>query len=150
MEWTCVSPDQKKAVGFLMQKTVAPNTQFEYYKAKGLCPDTQYHFYNRRLQFNVKDFGDLVNTVSPIHIRQDSIAHHLVAKFVKMESEQEDYNVYGDALMYSVVRLKQGFGATGYNEEVRFFPDFASRMYFMEAVPEAPEEKIFLENEKKS
>ena len=150
MEWTCVSPDQKKAVGFLMQKTVAPNTQFEYYKAKGLCPDTQYHFYNRRLQFNVKDFGDLVNTVSPIHIRQDSIAHHLVAKFVKMESEQEDYNVYGDALMYSGVRLKQGFGATGYNEEVRFFPDFASRMYFMEAVPEAPEEKIFLENEKKS
>ena len=67
-----------------------------------------------------------------------------------MESEQEDYNVYGDALMYSGVRLKQGFGATGYNEEVRFFPDFASRMYFMEAVSEAPEEKIFLENEKKS
>lgn len=30
-------------------------------------------------------------------------------------------------------KLKQAFGGTGYNEEVRHFPDFASRMYFMEA-----------------
>lgn len=133
MEWTCVSQDRKKAVGFLLQKLVTPNTQFAYYKAKGLAPDILYHFYNRSLQYNVKEFGDLVNTVAPVHIRQDSLLHNVVAKFVKMDGEEEDYLVYGDTLMYGGIKLKQSFGGTGYDKEMRFFPDFASRMYFMEA-----------------
>ena len=132
-EWTCVSKDQKKAVGFVMQKLVSPNTQFEYYKARGLAPDFKYHFYNRALKYNVKEFGDLVNTVSPVHIKQDSLVHNLVAKFVKMDGEIEDCCAYGDTLMYSGVKLKQAFGGTGYNDEVRYFQDFASRVYFMEA-----------------
>ena len=69
-----------KAVGFLMQKLVSPNTQFEYYRPNGLNPEARYHFYNRSLKYNVKEFGDLVNTVAPVHIRQDSVAHNLIAK----------------------------------------------------------------------
>ncbi|MCM1253320.1 MAG: alpha-galactosidase [Clostridium sp.] len=133
MEWTCVSQDKKKAVGFVMQKLVIPNTQFEYYRAKGLAPELKYHFYNRSLKYNVKEFGDLVNTVSPVHIKKDSLVHGVVAKFVKMDGETEDCYAYGDTLMYGGVRLKQAFGATGYSDEVRHFPDFASRLYFMEA-----------------
>ena len=132
MEWTCVSEDGESAVGFLMQKLVAPNTQFHYYRAKGLNPEARYHFYNRELKYNVKNFGDLVNTVSPVHIKQDSIAHNLVAKFVKMDGEREDMHVYGDTLMYNGVRLKQSFGGTGYSDEVRYYQDFGARMYFME------------------
>ena len=133
-EWTCVSKDQKKAVGFLMQKLVSPNTQFEAYHAKGLNPEAEYHFYNRSLKYNVKEFGDLINTVAPVHIRQDSLAHNLIAMVKKMDGEQEDFCAYGDTLMYAGVKLKQAFGGTGYNEQVRHFPDFASRMYFMEQV----------------
>lgn len=133
MEWTCVSPDGKQAVGFLMQKLVRPNTQFQYYKPKGLIEDCQYHFYNRQLKYNIKDFGDLVNTVAPIHIKQDSLVHNVVAKFVKMDGETEDFYGYGDALMYGGVQLKQAFGGTGYNQQVRYFQDFSSRIYFMEA-----------------
>ena len=131
-EWTCVSEDREKAVGFLMQKLVSPNTQFEYYRPNGLNPEARYHFYNRSLKYNVKEFGDLVNTVAPVHIRQDSVAHNLIAKFVKMDGEAEGFCAYGDALMYAGVKLKQAFGGTGYNEQIRHFPDFASRMYFME------------------
>lgn len=133
-EWTCISKDQKKAVGFLMQKLVSPNTQFEAYHAKGLNPEGEYHFYNRSLKYNVKEFGDLINTVAPVHIRQDSLAHNLIAMVKKMDGEQEDFCAYGDTLMYAGVKLKQAFGGTGYNEQVRHFPDFASRMYFMEQV----------------
>lgn len=136
MEWTVVSKDKTKAVGLLMQKLVVPNTLFGYYQARGLAPEIKYHFYNRILKYNVKEFGDLVNTVSPIHIRQDSAAHNLVAKFVKMDGETEDCIVAGDVLMYHGVKLKQAFAATGYNEEVRYFPDFGSRMYFMEKLSE--------------
>ncbi|NLZ80862.1 MAG: alpha-galactosidase [Clostridiales bacterium] len=131
-EWTCVSKDKKKAVGLIMQKLVEPNTQFEYYKARGLESDLNYHFYNRTLKYNVKEFGDLVNTVSPFHIKQDSLIHNVVAKFVKVDGETEDYYVYGDTLMYNGVKLKQSFGGTGYNDEVRYFQDFGSRVYFME------------------
>ncbi|MBD5525488.1 MAG: alpha-galactosidase [Lachnospiraceae bacterium] len=131
-EWTCVSEDRSKAVGFLLQKLVAPNTQYAFYKAKGLDPEQKYHFYNRTLEYDVREFGDLVNTVSPIHIKQDSLLHRAVARFVKMDGETEDLYAYGNALMYGGVRLKQAFGGTGYSDEVRHFPDFASRIYFME------------------
>ena len=133
MEWTCVSQDGKKAVGMIMQKLVVPNSRFQYYKAKGLNPELKYHFYNRQLKYNVKEFGDLVNTVAPIHVKQDSLLHNVIAKFVKMDGEKEDLYAYGDTLMYGGVRLKQGFAGTGYDDQVRFYQDFGSRMYFMEA-----------------
>lgn len=133
MEWTCVSKDKKQAVGMLFQKTVVPNNHFAYYQAKGLDEETCYHFYNRSLKYNIKEFGDLVNAVAPIHIKQDSLMQDIIAKFVKMDGETEDCYVYGDALMYHGVKLKQAFAATGYNEEVRHFQDFGSRLYFMES-----------------
>lgn len=133
MEWTCVAPDRQRAVGMLLQKLVIPNNPYAYYRAKGLKEEACYRFYNRSLKYNMKDFGDLVNTVSPVHIRQDSLAHNLLAKFVKMDGETEDCMVYGDELMYHGVKLKQAFTATGYSNEVRFYQDFGSRLYFMEA-----------------
>ncbi len=132
-EWTCVSPDRKKAVGMLLQKLVVPNWQHAQYYAKGLDPKVCYHFTGRPLKHNVKEFGDLVNTVAPVHIKQDSLVHNVVARFVKMEGEVEDCYAYGDTLMYAGVRLTQAFAAVGYNAETRHFPDFASRLYFMEA-----------------
>ena len=49
-----------------------------------------------------------------------------------MNGEREDYHVFGDTLMYCGVRLKQAFCATGLNDEVRYFPDFGARLYFMD------------------
>lgn len=132
-EWTCVSHDKKRAIGFIMQKLAEPNTQFAYYRACGLLPDCRYHFCNRELKYNIKNFGDLINTVSPVHIKPDSFLHNAAAHFIKMDGEKEDVYMYGDALMYAGVRLSPAYGGTGYNSEVRFFPDFASRIYFMES-----------------
>ena len=42
----------------------------DWYRPVGLLPDVKYHFYGRNIKYNLKDFGDLVNTVSPIHIKQ--------------------------------------------------------------------------------
>lgn len=136
MIWNCVSEDRSKAVGITLQKLVVPNSPYLEYHAAGLKEDALYHFYNRELKYNVKGFGDLVNTVAPIHIKQDSLVHDLVAKFVKMDGEKEDLLAYGDELMYAGVKCKQGFAGTGYNEQVRFYQDFASRMYFCEEVNE--------------
>ena len=134
MEWCVVSPDKTKAVGMLFQKLAVPNAPSHCFMAKGLEEERLYHFYNRNLKYSVKDFGDLINMVSPVHIRQESVIHNLVAKFVKMDGETEDYLAYGDQLMYHGIKLKQAFAATGYNAEVRFYQDFASGLYFMESV----------------
>jgi alpha-galactosidase len=133
-EWTCVSENRKKAVGFLMQKLIVPNQTYEDYHARGLDEELLYHFYNRKLPVNVKEFGGLINAVSPVHVKQDSLTHNILAKFVKMETETEDCEAYGDTLMYHGVKLHQAFPAGGYNDQVRYFPDFASRLYFMENI----------------
>lgn len=131
-EWTCVSPDKTKAVGMIMQELVTPNHSFEQFIAKGLDEEKRYSFSNRSLRYNIKNFGDLVNTASPVHVKPDSLLHNVIAKFVTMPGETESYISSGGVLMHSGVKLKQAFAATGYDENVRYFQDFASRMYFME------------------
>ncbi|MBQ8236719.1 MAG: alpha-galactosidase [Oscillospiraceae bacterium] len=133
-EWTCVSPDRKKAVGMILQVLVTPNTAFETYQPKGLDPGAKYRFTNLQLEFNLKEFGSLVNQVSPIHIRQNSLLHNAASALIKMKGEREDCVATGEMLMNGSVKLKQGFAATGYAEDIRFFKDFASRMYFMEEI----------------
>ena len=98
----------------------------------GLDDNTKYHFFGRKLEYNVKGFGDLVNTVAPVHIKQDGVIHNVIAKFVKMPGETEDHIAYGDTLNANGVKLMQSFVGTGYNEEVRYFPDFGARLYFVE------------------
>ncbi len=85
-------------------------------------------------KINIKEFGDLINNVAPIHVKQDSFIHNVAAKFVKMDSAGEHYQMYGDELMYAGVKLKQGFSGTGYNENVRFFQDFSSELFCMESI----------------
>lgn len=130
-EWTCVSQDKSKAVGLVLQKLVEPNTTYEQFTPKGLDENKKYRFYNIEKKRNVKMFGDLVNAIAPIHIKNDSILHNVIDKVVKMPGEVEDYTAYGDVLM-SGVKLKSAFCGTGYDENTRFFKDFESRLYFME------------------
>ena len=134
-EWTCVSEDGKRAVGMILQLLSEPNSPFAQYFPKGLLADERYHFYNFERKVRIKPFGDLVNMISPIHIKQDSLLHNIVDRFVKMPGEVEDHVTSGGVLM-SGVKLKGAFAGTGYDENTRFFSDFSSRMYFMEVEPE--------------
>ena len=133
-EWMCISDDKKRAVGLLMQELTQPNTQSCRFFAKGLDPERTYHFYNISGKVDIKLFGSLVNTMAPVHVKQDGVLHNLIARFVKMGGEIEDYTAKGSVMMNAGVALKQQFSGTGLNEQVRVFPDFSSRMYFIEAV----------------
>ena len=136
MEWTVVSRDRKRAVGLMMQKLSLPNLPEQYYLPKGLDPERKYHFTNIQEKHNIKVFGSLVNTVAPVHIKQDSIAHELVSRFMKVDGEEEKVVAYGDAMMAAGIRLHPAFAGTGMDENVRLFRDFYARMYFMEDVDE--------------
>lgn len=104
-EWTVVSPDQKQAMGLLVQQLTEPNTQFNNYYPKGLDPNALYHFAN----ISSKDSALCEN------------------------EEQEDLTAFGDALMYAGVKLKAACpSAFIKSDDMRIFPDFASRLYVME------------------
>ncbi len=131
--WNVVSKDKQRAAGCMLQKLVRANLQYAEFKAGGLDEETLYRFYSLERKINVKEFGDLVNTVAPVHIKQDSLVHNLAARFIKMDSATEERTMYGDALMYAGVKLHPAFGGTGYNDRVRFYQDFSSQMFYMEA-----------------
>ena len=130
-QWIVVSKDKTQAVGMVMQELSLPNTPLEIFRAKGLDPEKNYRFYNLSGKLNVKLFGSLVNVFSPFHIKQDSLAHSVVARFVNMNTEKEEHFTSGAALMNAGVKLKPTFCGNGVNENVRVFPDFSSRMYYL-------------------
>ena len=132
-QWICVSADKTKAVGLVMQELTVPNMQYLCFKAAGLDEEKSYHFYSYPENLDLKQFGSLINSVLPVHIRQDSMVHNAIVKAVKMEGEHEDVTVSGSVLMNSGITLKPAFCGTGFNDNVRVFPDFSARMYFMEA-----------------
>ena len=132
-EWVCVSNDKTRAVGMMLQELVQPNTQAERFFARGLDPEKTYRFYNILQRVDIKQFGSLVNTIAPFHVKQDSMVHNMIAKAVNMKGEAEDAVASGMVLMSTGVALKPAFSGTGFNENVRVFPDFSLRMYFVES-----------------
>ncbi len=132
--WCCVSEDKKRAVGLTLRTLMIPNDPDQIFFARGLDEGLTYHFSNVPRPVDVKRFGTLVNAIAPFHIKQDSLIHDVVARVVRMPGEQEEVTASGALLMHAGVKLKQSFAATGYDERVRFYPDFFSRLYFMETV----------------
>ncbi len=135
-EWTVVSPDQKQAVGMMIQETVKPNTSHNIFRPRGLAADKLYRFTNRVLAHDLHRFGDLINAVAPIHIKKDSLLHNTIAKFMKMDGEVEDTTLPGSVLCRAGVELAQSFAGTGYNANTRLYQDFDARLYFMAEVTE--------------
>lgn len=133
-QWMVVSKDAKKAVTVVWTDRVVPNSFYKKIRTAGLLEDTYYHVYNVQLKINLKEFGDLINQVAPVHIKKDSFVHNTISRFYQMKGEVEDYIVTGQTLNNAGIKLTQAFGGTGYNDDTRLFKDYASRMYFIEAV----------------
>lgn len=143
VKWIAAAPEQDRAVGMMVQDLTVPNSGYAFFRTKGLSDEKAYRFTNRALKYNIHRFGDLINTIAPVHIKKDSLVHNAIAKFVKLDGEKEDYTVSGSLLNHAGIKLSQGFGGVGYGENTRLYQDFDSRMYFMEAVDsmeERPEE----------
>ncbi len=139
-KWICVSKDRKKAVGLLLQEMMTPNMQQERFTPKGLDSEMTYRMYSRPVRLDIKQFGNMINIVSPVHIRQDSAVHNLIANAVTLKGESEEMTATGSVFMEAGAALSQGFSGTGFNDKVRVFPDFASRVYFFEAQDDAATE----------
>lgn len=133
-QWLCVSPDKSMAIGLHLQKEVVPNLPHAVFRTRGLDEEAYYRFTNRQQIFNIKEFGGLINMISPIHIKQDSLIHNVIAVVKKMPGEVEDCKASGSVFNHAGVKLKPSFAGTGYNENTRLQKDFSSRMYLWERI----------------
>lgn len=132
--WMVVDNIKSRAVYITWNELCKPNVFCRIMKTVGLDCEKEYHVYNIPMKHNLKEFGDLVNMVAPVHVKKDSLVHNALAKFVKMDGETEDYILPGSVLNNAGIKLSQAFGGTGYDNSTRLFQDFASRMYFIEEI----------------
>ena len=78
--------------------------------------------------------GDLVNTMAPIHVKQDSMVHDVISKFVKLDGEIEDVTVSGSLLNHAGIVLNDGYAGTGFNSNTAIYQDYDARIFFIEEV----------------
>ena len=132
--WNIVSADRSTCVAMMFRRLAIPNDQRGLLKVYGLEQDKKYRFYSIPFKLDIRLFGDLINTISPVHVKNGSTMHDFISRFVKLDGEHEDMVVYGDVLCEAGVELSPAFSSTGFNERTRVFPDFASRLYFAERI----------------
>ena len=130
--WNVVSADGIRSAAMVFQPLARANDQRGNIRLFGLDSNAKYHFYNREFKIDIRLFGDLINMIAPIHVRNGSAVHDIISRLVKLDGEKEDFVAYGDALESAGVMLSPKFSSTGFNERTRVFPDFASRLYFAE------------------
>ena len=115
---------------------MTPHYGHHMLKTRGLKEDTGYHFYNVPVKHDLHRFGELINMIAPIHIKQDSLLHDTLAKFIKMDGAKEDVTVSGSLLNKAGVRLAQTFAGTGYNAGTEVYQDYDAAIYYIEEIEE--------------
>lgn len=131
--WTVVSPDRKEAAFVVAEKRVRPGNPHLYCFPRGLDEDRLYHIRNVPGSIDIHAFGDLINAAGlPVHVRQNSLLHETISRFVKIPYENEDRILYGNAIMYAGIGLTDGYCGCGI-ENLRIMTDNDSRIYFIDA-----------------
>lgn len=134
IKWCIVSPDKSKAAGITLQGQALSNYAHHSFRTKGLAEDKRYHFYNRELRYDIHRMGDLINTMAPVHVKQDSLLHDAISRFIRLDGEKEDKTVSGAVLNRCGVPLAQSYAGTGFGQNTAIYQDYDARMYFMEAI----------------
>ena len=71
--------------------------------------------------------GDLINTVSPIPVKQDSLLHGALSHLVQLDGEKEDH-----ILNKAGIPLASGYQGTGFEGNTAFYQDYDARIFLIE------------------
>lgn len=112
---------------------------FDIVRLKLLDDDGLYSMENLPDGINVRDFGRLINHLSPIKINPNGFLLNEAGKHYRLPSCRESYLAYG-SMLKSGIKLKQRFTGTGYNEDIRLLSDFGSELFVIDKVKEGENE----------
>ena len=131
-----VSPDSAEAAGvhFALLNKANPGQAPLY--ARGLAPEQTYCLTSHPVQTSIKDFGSLVNMMSPVRIRSGSLMETVADRFVKLPPDQLTLTASGAAFCRGGFYPVQSFGGTGLADGTRVMKDFDSRLYLWKKAEE--------------
>ena len=132
-KWQALSKDKKSSViGHfnVLQMSHAPETILN---ANGLLDEQKYKIDLVALDHNIKEFGGLVNMLTPFHMNPNGWLVNLLSKKMTIPYEKEAYVTYGSALNNKGIILNPEWSASGLNDGVRVLEDFGSRLYLVKA-----------------
>ena len=134
--WVTVSKDKTQAILMQFQITAKASESVRHIRFKGLDREKDYRLSSLSFEHDIRLYGDLVNTVSPIHVKQDSFLHNTIARFVHMKENGEDIVMSGDDLMNAGVYLNPAYVGTGLSDDTATIGDYGARMYLLESIEE--------------
>lgn len=129
--WVVVAPNGKQAIAGLFQGSARVGLGQDVITVPGLDHDALYDIQGRPQYINVKAFGNLVNRVLPVKIRGDGVIHTVLSSHYMFRMATEEYSANGDLLGSCGIKLLPQFSGTGYNDSVRIFSDYGSRLYLL-------------------
>ena len=127
--WIALEEDKSQAVLMYYQDKQIPHPNDDILKTSKLSEDTYYKVSARKQKINIKSFGNLINHVTPIEIKNDGVIQHFISKVYSHETEGEEFFAYGDLLNEAGFMPKEQFSGCGFNENIRIMGDYSSRIY---------------------
>lgn len=128
-QFMTVSEDGKEGLACYYEQQSLPNYTYKHLRTAGLDADRMYTMTNRELTYNIKMMGDLINTVTPVHVRPGSVAQEAISRFAKLNGERESVKAPGSVFNLAGVNLAPGFAGTGYNDQTALWGEHGSRLY---------------------
>lgn len=128
-QFMTVAQDGSDAAACYYEGQVIPNYTYKHLRTKGLDENAVYVLEGRNLQYSVKIMGDLINMVTPVHVKPDSLTQSAIDKVVKLPGEKECVKASGAVFNRVGVNLAPDFAGTGYNDQTALWTEHGLRLY---------------------
>ncbi|MEG1811042.1 MAG: alpha-galactosidase [Clostridia bacterium] len=128
-----VNEDGTEAIAQFFQHTAYESHTHDILRLAGLRDELDYEITGRDQFVAIKTFGSLVRHALPIKLAGDGIPMALLSSRYMFPVTPERYTAGGDILNHAGIKLKQQFGGTGYNENIRILSDYGSMLYYIKA-----------------
>ncbi len=132
--WVATNPDRSEMLVLWAQTLNTANPGADILRIPMANPGYDYEVLPRKEKINIKVFGDLINQVSSVQMKNDGLLQQIVSQKYSLDNEVEHYFVAGDMLAYAGIKLNQQFGGTGFDSQTRVLGDFGSRLYVIKRV----------------
>ena len=132
--WQITDNEKEHALAMMYRESNEPNKSDDILYAKDLIPEARYRVKVKAAKIPVNTFGNLINMVSPVHIKEGGVAQAILNKVYIMDNESEEYELTGAALMYGGIRLNSRFIGTGLGDGTRVMTDHSARLYTIDKI----------------
>lgn len=133
-EWLVFSRDKKKAIYGYFNGLQMINPETTTIRLKDFDENSFYTFEVRKQEHNLKQFGGMINYVSPVHINPSGLLMYEIMNHKTIPAEKTKYIVSGDAINNGAIKLPQEWSGTGIKDDTRILLDFGSRLYLIKEI----------------